>query len=244
MVVMAYRKRRISVVVLMLVIMLAGALYEAAQRDKTDVNSAVQSVNTVSQTTASSPAAQALGTLAVKGRAPKTGYARDQFSDGWGKAPGCDVRNYVLKRDLTAVITRTETDCTVMQGTLLDPYTNKTIMFVRGTDTSDDVQIDHVVALSNAWQTGAQQISTEQRYLFSNDLLNLLAVDGPANQKKSDADAATWLPPNKEYRCRYVARQIAVKQKYTLWVTQPEHDAMKKILDSCPEQLLPVVTPL
>jgi hypothetical protein len=102
------------------------------------------------------------------------------------------------------------------------------------------VQIDHVVAVSDAWQKGAQALDVSTRAQFYNDPLNLLAVDGPSNQKKSDADAATWLPPNKSYRCRYVARQIAVKAKYSLWVTQAEHDAMKNVLSTCPGQTLPI----
>jgi hypothetical protein len=103
-----------------------------------------------------------------------------------------------------------------------------------------EVQIDHVVALSDAWQKGAQFMDVADRAQFANDPLNLLAVDGPANQQKSDGDAATWLPPNKTWRCRYVARQIAVKQEYKLWVTQPEYDAMRRVLATCPTQVLPI----
>lgn len=228
-------KRRIMVLLVAVAFVAAGAAYEAVESriDQPEVKS-------VATTVASSPAIDALKQLPIKGKAPKTGYARAQFSDGWANAGDCNVRNKILQRDLTGVITRSATDCTVMQGDLLDPYTGKTVMFVNGTGTSDAVQIDHVVALSAAWQTGAQQISPEQRHSLANDPLNLLAVDGPTNQKKSDADAATWLPPNKEYRCQYIARQIAVKQKYTLWVTQAEADAMTNVLAGCPGQVLPV----
>lgn len=182
----------------------------------------------------------ALDQLAVKGRAPKTGYERSQFDDGWPRIGGCDVRNHILARDMSNVSMRSETDCTVMSGVLLDPYTANTINFMRGADTSDAVQIDHVVAMSDAWQKGAQELLPEEREAFANDFLNLLAVDGPTNQKKGDGDAATWLPPNKDYRCRYVARQIAVKQKYRLWVTEAERNVMQKVLDACPGQLLPM----
>jgi hypothetical protein len=234
------RKRRLAVVLIMLLSSLSGVAYEAVRAP--DQNSGAGAVKTAvtNEAGTASPAAEALGQLAVKGRAPKTGYARKQFSDGWGETINCNVRNYILKRDMTGVITQSATDCTVLQGTLQDPYTNKTIMFVKGADTSDDVQIDHVIALSNAWQTGAQGLSSGDRMRVANDPLNLLAVDGPANQKKSDGDAATWLPPNKDFRCRYVARQIAVKRKYTLWVTQPERDAMDRVLGACPGQVLPV----
>ena len=124
-------------------------------------------------------------------------------------------------------------------STLQDPYTGTTIAFRRGQDTSDDVQIDHVVALSNAWQTGAQQLDPAARELFGNDPFNLQATDGPANQDKGDADAATWLPPYRATWCPYVARQVAVKAKYGLWVTRAEHDAIARVLTSCPSEPLP-----
>lgn len=136
-------------------------------------------------------------------------------------------------------VTYTDNTCKVASGTLQDPYTGKTINFLRGSDTSDDVQIDHVVALGDAWQKGAQNISVHARYSLANDPLNLLAVEGRANQAKSDSDAASWLPTNKDFRCNYVARQIAVKQKYSLWVTQAEYQAMSNVLSGCPAQTMP-----
>jgi hypothetical protein len=184
------------------------------------------------------PAGQVLGTLTIKGRAPKTGYTRDQFGSGWGEIQNCDLRNYILVRDL-----RSETldprECIVTSGILVDPYSAKEITFTRGAESSDDVQIDHVVALSDAWQKGAQQLTYDQRVALANDPLELLAVDGGLNQAKGDGDAATWLPPNKAYRCEYVARQIAVKKKYSLWVTRSEYDAMTSILKQCPDQTVP-----
>lgn len=174
---------------------------------------------------------QVLAQLAVKGRAPKTGYSRTQFGNGWASLSGCDTRNSILYRDLQNAVT--DDRCRVVSGTLHDPYTGSLLQFQRGETTSQAVQIDHVVALSNAWQTGAQQLDTTQRVAFANDPLNLLAVDGAANQQKSDADAATWLPPQKSFRCDYVARQIVVKQKYSLWVVEAEKSAMERVLSSC-----------
>jgi hypothetical protein len=188
-------------------------------------------------TNGSGAAADALAKLPIKGRAPKTGYARTQFGNGWALKNGCDTRNIILHRDLANVITNEK--CQVVSGLLHDPYTGKDIQFERGADTSGAIQIDHVVALSDAWQTGAQQLTADRRQQLANDPLELLAVDGPANQQKSDGDAATWLPPNKVFRCQYVARQVAVKQAYGLWVTQAEHDAIAGILASCPGQSLP-----
>jgi len=172
-----------------------------------------------------------LATLPVKGRAPKTGYARSQFGNGWDTSLGCDTRNIILERDLKNIVR--DESCRVLSGVLNDPYTGKQIHFIRGETTSDDVQIDHVVALSNAWQTGAQQLTYEKRVALANDPLNLLAVDGRANENKSDGDAATWLPPNKPFRCQYIKRQIAVKLRYSLWVTSAERTAMATILQKC-----------
>jgi hypothetical protein len=169
----------------------------------------------------------------VKGRAPATGYERDLFGDGWldPDGNGCDTRNDILARDLTGITMKDR--CKVAAGTLADPYSGTTIAFVRGQSTSALVQIDHVVALSNAWQTGAQQLSPAQREAFANDPLNLLAVDGGLNQAKGAGDAATWLPPNKAFRCEYVARQTLVKHTYRLWFTPAEKDAVVRELGRC-----------
>ncbi len=179
----------------------------------------------------SSTAMEELGKLAVKGRAPKTGYSRKQFGDGWGKIDGCSVREVILARDLRDE--KVDEDCKVLSGVLQDPYTGQTIHFQRGEKTSSKVQIDHVVALSDAWQKGAQNLSAADREKLANDPLNLLASEGQANQNKGDSDASAWLPPNKNFRCQYVARQIAVKKKYHLWVTDAEKQASVHVLEKC-----------
>lgn len=186
-------------------------------------------------------AADLLATLPVKGRAPKTGYERALFGPTWADVDrnGCDTRNDILRRDLTEVTFTNSVPCTVKTGVLADPYTGTSISFVRGTTTSSAVQIDHVVALSDAWQKGAQQLTTELRTAFANDPLNLQATDGPTNMQKGDGDAATWLPPHKGFRCEYVARQVSVKARYSLWVTPAEHDGIAGILAGCPGQLAP-----
>lgn len=181
-----------------------------------------------------------LETLAVKGRAPQTGYDRiGEFGEAWIDVDGngCDTRNDILVRDLDDTVI--DSRCRVLSGTITDPYTNSVITFVRGETTSALVQIDHVVALSNAWQTGAQQLSQAQRVELANDPINLLAVDGSANAQKGDGDTATWLPRAKSFRCEYVARQIAVKAHYSLWVTAAEKAAMTTVLASCPDQEIP-----
>ncbi len=187
-------------------------------------------------------ASSVLSSLPVKGRAAKTGYSRSQFGQAWADVDrnGCDTRNDMLKRDLTNIEFKVKTrDCVVLSGVLLDRYSGETINFVRGNVTSMEVQIDHVVALSNAWQTGAFKLTLMQRTAFANDPMNLFAVKGRLNSQKGDGDAATWLPPLKSFRCTYVAQQIAVKAKYSLWVTAPEKEAMTRILAACPNQTLP-----
>jgi hypothetical protein len=189
-------------------------------------------------TQAATDALTVLNNLEVKGRAPKTGYARSQFPH-WSDPDrnGCDARNDTLKRDLTNITFKEGTrECKVIAGQLLDPFSGKVITF-----SADKVvvDIDHVVALSNAWQTGAAYFDKNKRSQIANDPLNLLAVDAKLNRQKGDGDAATWLPPYKAFRCEYVARQVAVKAKYGLWVTQPEKAAIGKILSTCVGQKLP-----
>ncbi|AZI59638.1 HNH endonuclease [Nakamurella antarctica] len=176
-----------------------------------------------------------------------TGYSREQFGQRWtddvavgGGHNGCDTRNDVLRRSMAVPVLKPGTQgCVVLSGTLDDPYTGRVIVFQRGEQTSSTAQIDHVVALADAWRTGAQQLSPEQRANFANDPLELLAVDGPTNQAKGASNAASWLPPQKSYRCAYVARQVAVKAKYGLWVTAPEKLAIQQVLRLCPGEKLP-----
>jgi len=180
----------------------------------------------------------AIAGLTVKGRAPKTGYTRDQFGQAWFDTDrnGCDTRNDILRRDL--VSRQMKNACKVLAGTLApDPYTGTSIRFVYG--GASEIDIDHVVALSDAWQKGAASWQAGKRLALANDPLNLLAVDASANRSKGDGDTATWLPPNKAYRCAYVARQVAVKGKYGVWVTAAERDAMTRVLAACPAMLLP-----
>ncbi len=228
------RRARLSVAALLTTALAVTGCTDAAARTTENTGSGGGIPST-------SDARAVLDTLAVKGRAPKTGYARTLFGDAWtddvdvaGGHNGCDTRNDILSRDLTALTFKPGTrDCVVLTGTLADPYTGATIEFTRGQGTSTAVQIDHVVALSDAWQKGAQQLSDRDRANLANDPRNLLAVDGPTNQQKGDADAATWLPSNKSYRCTYVGKQIEVKAAYNLWVTQAEKDAMNRVLDAC-----------
>ncbi len=185
----------------------------------------------------SESAADAVAQLPVKGRSSQSQYDRDLFGDGWldPDGNGCDARNDALQAELTAI--ELADTCRVLSGTLADPYTGRSIRFVYG--GVSEVDVDHVVALSDAWQKGASTWSEPTRIAFANDPLNLQPTDAPTNRQKGDGDAATWLPPNKSYRCDYVARQAAVKQKYELAVTAAEQQAMLRVLSDCPGHPLP-----
>ena len=233
-----YQKRRLGAVGLLSLItllILTGLSPLTRQKIATAWQEFFQyDVGVDSSLTADTASLEMLDQLEVKGRATKTGYARNVFSNGWQSINGCTVRNLVLKRDLMNVTI--DEKCRVLSGELNDPYSGETVNFTYGAATSRDVQIDHIVAVSDAWQKGAQSWSAEKRHQFYNDLENLLAVSGKANQAKSDGDAATWLPPNKAFRCQYVVLQIKVKLKYGLWVTEAEKKVMSEQLQKCPAQ--------
>lgn len=221
-------RRQLMVVLVIAVVGVAVWASQIAQPESQTIQTSTQR-----ELFGDSNARAELEKLEIKGRAPKTGYTRKQFGNGWGKINGCSVREVILARDLT--YEKIDEKCRVASGVLNDVYTGKTIHFQSGEKSSSKVQIDHVVALSDAWQKGAQQLSPGEREKLANDPLNLLAVDGPANQAKGDGDAATWLPSNKPFRCQYIARQIAVKRRYRLWVTEAEKNAMAGILGKCAE---------
>lgn len=173
-----------------------------------------------------------LAELEVRPPAPHAGYSRARFGPRWSDTDRnrCDTRNDILARDLLDV--RRDGSCVVLDGVLVDPYTGRRIVWQRG-PRSAAVQIDHVVPLSLAWDTGAQLLSPAAREQLANDPLNLLAVDGPTNQAKGDSGAAEWLPPLPSARCDYAARVVAVRARYELWVTPEEHDALAAVLRDC-----------
>ncbi|WP_225447536.1 HNH endonuclease family protein [Streptacidiphilus sp. PB12-B1b] len=173
--------------------------------------------------------------VTTKGRGPKTGYNRGEFGDAWtdsapGSVPfahnGCDTRDDVLKRDGQQLAFRSGSDCVVVSMTLPDPYTGTTIDFTKAKAT--EVQIDHVMPLSYDWQMGASSWSKGKREDLANDPLNLMPVDGPANEAKEDAGPASWLPPNKAVRCSYSVRFAQVSLKYALPVTAADKEMMLK----------------
>ena len=188
-----------------------------------------------------SQASLAAQALVERGRSASTNYSRDSFGSAWKDVDrnGCDTRNDILGRDFTTAIFKAGTnDCKVIGGTWTDPYSNESYTF---TEQPSEAQIDHVVALSNAWQMGADLWTDEMRTEFANDPLNLIVTVASLNRQKSDSNAASWLPPYKPGRCDFIARQVAVKTKWQLFVTSSEKVAMLSILSKpeCSQTLLP-----
>ena len=134
------------------------------------------------------------------------------------------TRNDLLKRDGQDVRFRSGSDCVVMAMTLDDPYTGRTIEWRK--QQASEVQIDHVVPLSYAWQMGASRWSKEKRQQLANDVLNLLPVSGSTNSAKRDSGPASWLPPNTSIRCSYAVRFAQVSLKYELPVTKADKEMM------------------
>jgi len=163
-------------------------------------------------------------------------YDRAAYGPSWADTDhnGCDQRNDVLARDLTAVTyTKADPGCTVATGHLVDVYTGRSIDFTRGKTTSAAVQIDHLVPLGWAWQHGAAGWTGDQREQLATDLNNLQAVDGPTNEAKSDQGPATWLPPAAGYDCLYVTRFAYVLSTYALTIDDADRAAIDHTLTSC-----------
>jgi len=185
------------------------------------------------------PARKLLDALPVKGWDRAQDFTRYRFGEPWSDdvnvefgRNGCNTRDDILRRDLADLVVRPGT-CFAQSGVLHDPYTGQTFGFVRGPDTSDTVQIDHVVSLSDAWYKGAREWDDQRRRDFANDPRNLLAVGAQVNFDKAFRDATAWLPPDLGYRCEFIARQIEVKTAYGLWVSAKEKKAMKAVLRNC-----------
>lgn len=205
------------------------------------VTSSPSVTSTQEPSTGDSQALLAAQALVERGRSASTDYSRDAFGSAWKDVDrnGCDTRNDILGRDFTTAIFQSGTDgCKVIGGTWTDPYSNESYTF---TEQPSEAQIDHVVALSNAWQMGADLWSDQKRTEFANDPLNLLVTVASLNRQKSDSNAASWLPPYKPGRCDFIARQVAVKTKWKLFVTTSEKTAMVGILSKpeCSKTALP-----
>lgn len=163
---------------------------------------------------------------------PPEKYNRvEQFGPAWKDVDhnGCDTRNDILARDLTVQEMRNA--CVITAGQLADPYSGERIDF-RKKDASK-VQIDHIVALENAWQSGAYKLTQEDREALANDPDNLVAVNGHDNMAKGSKSADQWMPPNTAYACAYASKQVQIKTRYALTVTTTEKQALADALATC-----------
>lgn len=192
-------------------------------------------------------AVRVLSTLAV---ADQTDKSSDRKDHDWanaadGKHAAYNTRDLVLDRDLSG--TTHKANGRVATGTLdPEPYTGGTVHFVQGkankaeggsaSATDGGIQIDHVVAYAEAYNSGLKDRTEEQRDAYYTDPDVLLAVRARANNAKKDADAAGWMPSWDAFRCDYAALQIGIKAKYSLTVDQKEHDALASTLAQCPAQ--------
>jgi hypothetical protein len=186
-------------------------------------------------------ATAALAALPVAEKTSLDGYDRGcgegegcVFGPAWADVDrnGCDQRNDVLHRDLTAVRVREGThDCVVVGGVLDDPYTGQTVTFVKA--DAAEVPIDHVVPLAAAWVQGAAAWPTEQRQAFANYLANLMATTRAANSAKGDSTAEEWVPDDPSYGCSYATVIVTVKSRYALAVTPAESTALQSLLATC-----------
>lgn len=164
---------------------------------------------------------------------PPEKYNRvEQFGPAWKDVDhnGCDTRNDILARDLRDISGRRNA-CVITAGHLPDPYSGTWIDFSK--KEASKVQIDHVVALENAWQSGAYNLTQEDREALANDPDNLLAVNGHDNMAKGSKSADQWMPSNTAYACTYASKQVQIKNRYALTVTSSEKQALADALATC-----------
>ncbi|KAJ5462516.1 hypothetical protein N7475_007460 [Penicillium sp. IBT 31633x] len=168
-----------------------------------------------------------LAGLTVAAQGPQDGYDRDLFPHWITISGTCNTRETILKRDGTNVVTGT--NCAATSGSWFSPYDGVTWT------AASDVDIDHIVPLSNAWKSGASSWTTEKREAFANDLTNpqLLAVTDNVNQAKSDKGPEDWKPPLASYYCTYAKMWVKVKSVYELTITQAEKAALVDMLGTC-----------
>ena len=163
-----------------------------------------------------------------------SGYSREEFPHwaadgtafGWEEPDGsCDVRDDALLRDGRGV--EVDEECSIVAGRWLDPYTGEAL------EDSEDVDIDHIVPLANAWRSGANGWDESKREAYANDPGVLLSVDDGVNQTKGDKGPEAWLPPNADYRCEYARRWISIKQDWNLTVNPQEKTTLQRLLQGC-----------
>ncbi|MEV7868438.1 HNH endonuclease family protein [Streptomyces sp. NPDC088124] len=168
-----------------------------------------------------------LSSLTVQAEGSSSGYSRDLFPHWITQSGTCNTREVVLKRDGTNVVQ--DSSCAATSGKWYSPYDGATW------SAASDVDIDHMVPLSEAWKSGASSWTTAQRQAFANDLTRpqLIAVTDNVNQSKGDKDPANWMPPLASYKCTYVRAWVQVKYYYNLKVDSAEKTALTNALSGC-----------
>ncbi|WP_409472400.1 HNH endonuclease family protein [Streptomyces sp. HC307] len=210
-----YARRRLSTVAAFSALIASVALFNAP-------TASAALPTPVSGATARSYLAQL--TVATEDR---TGYNRDLFPHWITISGSCNTRETVLKRDGSGVVT--DSACAATSGSWYSPYDGATW------SAASDVDIDHLVPLAEAWDSGADSWTTSRRQSFANDLTRpqLLAVTDNVNQSKGDQDPATWMPSRTTYRCTYVRAWVQVKYYYGLSVDSAEKSALQNYLAPC-----------
>ena len=217
----------ITLVVLILVLAPGCGLVELGSPEEAAVGSGTSQVGRPDE------ASQALRELDVVSPGSMAGYSRERFPH-WSKAEdfgwdppqaSCDVREAALIRDGEDV--EVGSGCKVSSGTWFDPYTER--MY----SDPQDIDIDHVVPLAEAWRSGASSWDNGRRERYANNPDVLLSVEDNANQQKGDKDPAAWKPPNEEEWCDYAERWISIKSKYSLSLDQEEKAALEQMLGTC-----------
>ncbi|MFC9611051.1 HNH endonuclease family protein [Streptomyces sp. NPDC056938] len=168
-----------------------------------------------------------LSELTVKAEGSSDGYSRDLFPHWITQSGSCNTREVVLKRDGTNV--SQDSSCAATSGSWYSEYDGATW------SAAADVDIDHIVPLSEAWKSGANAWTTAQRQGFANDLTRpqLIAVTDNVNQSKGDQDPAKWMPSRAAYKCTYVRMWVQVKHYYNLTVDSAEKSALTSYLSGC-----------
>jgi hypothetical protein len=229
---------------LLLVAVVALALFIAIRNANEDEATAGTTTTTAppAATTSTAPpkpappgqarsAAELLGTLTVQAEGPRTGYEREAFGDGWQRqSNGCDTREQVLASESKVPAKRGADGCSVVSGQWVSIYDNYS------TPRPEDLEIDHVVALAEAWESGARDWPAARRVQYANDLDRpdaLIAVTSSTNQSKSDRDPADWMPPNRGAWCRFADAWITQKAAWHLTIDPAERDALRNVLATC-----------
>ncbi|MEU4495494.1 HNH endonuclease family protein [Streptomyces sp. NBC_00210] len=168
-----------------------------------------------------------LAGLTVSPEGSSTGYSRDKFPHWITQSGACNTREVVLKRDGKNVVQ--DSSCAAVSGSWFSEYDGATWT------AAADLDIDHMVPLSEAWKSGASSWTTAKRQSFANDLTRpqLIAVTDNVNQAKGDKDPAEWLPSRTSYRCMYARMWVDVKHYYALTVDSAEKSALQGILNGC-----------